>query len=332
MSERTRQPWRRAAWLNIEAERFAVTERVVRTLHELVYLDAVVRITQENLELLQSFEEVVRIRYSVGLGSHPELTRVQVELGQLEDRLTQLRSMRPAYVAELNASLNRPTGTAVPTMAQLPGRVVSMDGPELAELASTMNPTLLALDEQIAEQRVRTEAARLNGMPDLSVGLDYIVTGEAMNSSIPESGDDPIMLSFGMTLPISREKYNAGVRESIARRLEVSHTRADESNKITSAIQRVWFEHTDANRRVRLYEGTLIPKAEESLRASLAGFRAGEKNFLDLLDTERTLLEYAIATERARADRGQALARLNRLVGQTLATDDSDLLPEGDTP
>ncbi|MCA9272127.1 MAG: TolC family protein [Phycisphaerales bacterium] len=322
----------RAAWLRFEAERLAVTEEVVRTLHELAYLDAVVVITQDNLELLQSFEEVVRTRYRVGLGSHPELTRVQVELGQLEDRLTQLRTMRPAYVAELNAVLNRPTETVVPALSKLPGRVVTMQGPELAEVARTTNPALLALDEQIKEQRVRGNVARLSGNPELSVGLDYIVTGEAMNSSIPESGDDPILLSFGMTLPISREKYDAGVRESIARRLEYSHTRAAEANRITSAIQRAWFDHTDADRRVRLYEQTLIPKAEESLRASLAGFRAGDTNFLDLLDTERTLLEFAIATERARADRGQALAKLNRLVGQAITTESTDQLPEGDTP
>jgi hypothetical protein len=40
-----------------------------------------------------------------------------------------------------------------------------------------------------------------------------------------------------------------------------------------------------------------------------------------LLDTERTLLEFTVAVERARADRGKALARLNTLVGEPVATD-----------
>jgi len=311
----------RAAWRRLEAARLGVTERVVETLHELAYLDAAVRITQDNLDLLQSFEDIVRARFRVGAGSHPELTRVQVELGQLDDRLTQLRAMRPAYVADLNAALNRPTDAEVPALAGLPGRVVTVEGPELAEIAQASNPTLLALDEQVEEQRVRSNIARLEGLPDFTVGLDYIVTDEAIDPSIPESGDDPILLSFGITLPLWREKYDAGVREAMARRLAVSHERADEANRIAAAIQRAWFEHTDADRRVRLYENTLIPKAGESLRASLAGFRAGETSFLDLLDTERTLLEFAIAAERARADRGQALALLNRLVGQPVPTE-----------
>jgi len=313
-----------AAWQRFEAARLAVTERVVAALHDIAYLDAAIRITEENLELLQSFEEVVRARYRVGAGSHPELIRVQVELGQLEDRLTQLRAMRPSFIAELNAVLDRQAWADVPPLGTLPGRVASVDADELADIARRSNPTLLALDEEVEQQRILAEAARKEGLPDLTVGLDYIFTDEALNSSIPESGDDPILLSFGINLPIWREKYDAGVREALARRLAVSHKRADEANRIAAGIHRAWFEHTDADRRVRLYERTLIPKAEESLRASLAGFRAGDTSFLDLLDTERTLLEFAVAAERARADRGKALTRLNALVGESVPTRDSD--------
>ncbi|MFG0242303.1 MAG: TolC family protein [Phycisphaerales bacterium JB054] len=313
-----------AAWRRFETVRLSVTERVVSTLHDLAYLDATISITEENLELLRSFEEVLRARYRVGSGSHPELIRIQVELGQLEDRLAQLRSMRPAYVAELNAALNRPSGEKVGRMNGLPGRIASVDVDSLTEIARRSNPMLLAMDEQIEAERFLSEVARRDGLPEFMVGLDYIVTGEAMNSSTPGSGDDPILLNFGISLPIWRDKYEAGVREALARRLAVAGERADQANRIAAGIHRAWFEHTDADRRVRLYENTLIPKAEESLRASLAGFRAGETSFLDLLDTERTLLEFAIAAERARADRGKALAQLNTLVGEPVPTDAAD--------
>ena len=310
-----------AAWRRFEAVRLTVAERVISTLHDLAYLDGTIGITKENLELLESFEGVLRARYRVGAGSHPELIRVQVELGQLEDRVTQLRAMRPAYVAELNAQLNRPASTEVPVLLQLPGRVATLDAEGLSEIAQRTNPMLLALDEQVEEQRFLTEVARKDGLPDLTIGLDNFFTDEAINSSMPESGDDPILLSFGVNVPLWRAKYEAQVREVVARRLSVASERASQANRITAGIHLAWFEHTDADRRVRLYEQTLIPKAEESLRASLAGFRTGETSFLDLLDTERTLLEFAVAAERARADRGKALARLNTLVGTPVPTE-----------
>lgn len=309
-----------AAWRRFEAARLGVAERVVAALHELAYLDRTILATQGTLELTQTFEEVLRARYRVGAGSHPELIRAQVELGELEDRVLQLKAMRPSLVAELNAVLDRPASVAVPAMDQLPGRVALTDAEGLVEIAKRTNPILLGLDEQVAEQQFMAAAARKDGLPDLTVGVDYIFTGRALTPGTPGSGDDPIMLSVGINLPIWRDKYDAAVRESLARRLSIASERADQSNRIEAAIHRAWFEHTDADRRVRLYEQTLIPKAEESLRASLAGFRGGETSFLDLLDTERTLLEFAVAAERARADRGKALARLNTLVGEPVAT------------
>ncbi len=313
-----------AAWQRFQSARLAVSERVVVSLHELAYLDSALQITRDNLDLLRTVEEVIRARYRVATGSHPELIRVQLEYAQLEDRLAQLASMRPSYVADLNAALNRDSSAPIRSLPDLPGRVANLSADNLVEIARRSNPQLLALDDLIEQQRMLTEVARKDGLPDLTVGLDYIVTDEALDSSIPESGDDPILLSFGINLPLWREKYDAAVRESLANRLAVSYERADQANRIFSSIHRAWFEHTDADRRVRLYRQTLIPKAEESLRAYLASYRAGSASFLDLLDTERTLLEFAIASERARADRATALARLNTLAGEIVPTTPAD--------
>ncbi len=313
-----------ASWRRFEGVRLELSERVIAALHDLAYLDAAIHITKDNFDLLRSFEQVVRARYRVATGSHPELVRAQVELAQLEDRLIQLRAMRPPLVGELNALLNRDAGASVPELGRLPARVAVGNAETFAEIARASNPALLALDEQIEEQRFLSEVARAEGMPDFTVGLDYIITDEAANTAASESGDDPIMLSLGINVPLWRDKYNAGVRETLARRIAISQRRADEANRLSAAVHRAWFEHTDADRRVHLYEKTLIPKGEESVRASLAGFRAGTTSLLDLLDTQRTLLEFAIAGERARADRGKSLATLNRLVGRQIPTESAE--------
>lgn len=318
----------RAAWLQLEGVRLMTTERVLTAMHELAYLDAATAIARENLDLLASFEDVVRARYRVGAGSHPELVRVQVELGQLQDRLAQLTAMRAPTVATLNAALGRPGDTAIPALPPLPPLIADTDAARLVAGARASNPTLLALDEQGESERAMTEVARKDALPDVTVGLDYVVTADAANPSMPESGDDPVMLTFGINLPLWRGKYEAGVRESIARRLAVAGDRDAQANRIEAAIARAWFDHTDADRRVRLYEQTLIPKARESLRASLTAFRSDQAGFLDLLDTERTLLEFAVSAQRARADRGEALARLNTLVGSPVPTRPEEPVPD----
>ncbi len=303
-----------AAWYEFEARRLEVTERVVSSMHDLASLDRIIDITAENRDLLASFEGALRARYRVGAGSHPDLIRVQVAHGQLEDRLEQLRATRPVYVAELNAAMNRAASEPIEPFEPPAGLVVSMDAEALISVARESNPILLAMDERAERGRVLEDVAKKEGMPDFSVGLAAIVTNEA-GSPVPESGDDPLLLTFGIDVPLWRAKYDAAVRGAIASRLAIAHEREERANSIAAAIQRAWFEHTDADRRVRLYERTLIPKARESLEASLASFRAGKSSFLDLLDTERTLLEFDVTVERARAARGKALAKLNTLVG-----------------
>ncbi len=310
----------RAAWRRLEAVRLAVTERVVVSLHNLRYLDQSVAITRDNVGLLRSFEAAVRARYRVGAGNHPELIRVQVELGLLEDRLANLETTRPSYVAELNAVLNRDAAEDIPSVTALPDLTVDSTPAELISSAHELSPALLGFDDLIDEQRSLESAARKDGFPDVTLGVDYIFTGEAKNRAIAESGDDPVLFSVGVNLPIWRKKIDASVRQAVAKRRSMTHRRADTANRIAADVRRAWVDHTDADRRVRLYEGSLIPKANESLRASLAGFRAGDVRFLDLLDTERTLLEFAISAERARAERGKALARLSALVGRQVPT------------
>ncbi len=313
-----------AAWFQYQEAQLRVAERVMIAMHDLAYLDRATAITRESYELLVSFEEVVRARYRLGSGSHPQLIRIQVELGQLDDRVVQLESMRGSYVAALNAVLNRSSSATVPVIENLPAHLVDDDAEKIADLARGSSPVLASMNQRIEQARFETDVARKDGYPDLTVGIDFIVTDEAAGPTITESGDDPILLSFGMNLPIWREKYDAGVRESIAKRLSISHQRQAASNTLSAQVHQVWFEHTDAARRARLYEDSLIPKAKESLAASMIGFRNGDSEFLDLLDTQRTLLEFAITAERARADSGKALATLNRLVGEPVLTHTHD--------
>ena len=311
-----------AMWREFQVARLVASERVLLALHELAYIDAAIRITDENLDLIRSFEELVRARYRVGEGMHSALIRAQVELGQVEDRLAQLHALRPVYVADLNASLNRSPSAVVERVNAAPAVRVATDVSSLVATAQRAHPSLLALHERSEEQRLLGDVARKSGLPEFTFGVDYMFyEGHVLQRS---GAGDPVMVTMGMSIPLWREKYDASVREALSRRLAVSHERDGEANRIAAAIQRAWFEHTDADRRVRLFEQTLIPKAEESLRASFAGFRGGETSFLDLLDTERTLLEFAISAERARADRGKALARLNTLVGEPVPTESAD--------
>ncbi|PCI11512.1 hypothetical protein COB72_00915 [bacterium] len=313
-----------AAWNQYIAAQLNTTQRVLSTLHDLSYLDSVIKITDENLILLRSFEDIVRTQYRLSASSHSQLIRIQLERAQLEDRLVGFESLRPVYIAMLNAVLNRSSQTDVDIAFELPIRVATQNAEQLFELAFDSNPNLQTLNHRIEQARINTQLAHKQRYPDFTIGLDYIITDQAANSSVSESGDDPVMLSFGLSLPIWQDKYAAAKREAIANRLALSREFDTNTNMLSAQIARALFEHTDAARRADLYNNTLIPKAQESLAASIVAFKTGNAQFIDLIDTQRTLLEFSLAAHNAIAEQGKSLAMLNTLVGHPIETTNTD--------
>jgi outer membrane protein TolC len=121
-----------------------------------------------------------------------------------------------------------------------------------------------------------------------------------------------------VTLPIWREKYAAGVREAEFRQDAALKMRADKANMLGADVKLALYQMRDAQRKRVLYQGTLIPKAKESLQATEAAFRTGQANFVDLVDARRTLLEFQLMAERMLADHAQRAAELEMLVGKEL--------------
>ena len=306
------------------AAALAVVEEVRSAWYELYYLERSVTTVRENRDLMRGLEEVLRTRYAAGETSYSDLLRSQVELGRLEDRLSSLEDRRRPRRARLNAALHRAADAPVLVPAEL-AEVGPLHGP--AELRGRMeesNPGLLALrHERVAAAR-GVELADIAQRPDVTVGIEYIDTGSAVNPGTPGSGDDPLIASLSFTLPIRGNRYRAIEREARARHRAVLAAIQAEVDRLHAALETETFNARDAERQIGLYRDTLVPRARQSFAATETAFRAGEAGFLDLVDAERVLLEFELALERARTDRVLAVARLERLVGGPVIAEEGE--------
>ena len=69
---------------------------------------------------------------------------------------------------------------------------------------------------------------------------------------------------------------------------------------------------------VDLYRSSILPKAEQTVQVSQAGYQTDKIDFLMLLDSQRSLLEFQLEYEQAKADYDKGLAELERSVGKDL--------------
>lgn len=308
----------RIAERQYEGLRLRLFYAVSREYAQLYYLGRAIRITDENLELLRHWEEVARAKFRAGTGTHAEVVQAQVEMGVLTDRLRTLRDQRSAVLAEFNALVSRPTEAPVVTPDSLADENIEASDAELLASLREANPELQALRLEVERKRHERALAGKHYFPDFTFGVDYILTGDAINPDLEDSGKDPLMVGVSINLPIRHGKYSAAKREAEARLRAARLEQDDRALELDARVKRVAFELRDAGRKVTLYRDTLIPKGEQSLRATSTAFEAGRLEFLNVIDAQRVLLEFQLAYERALADQLSSLAQLEMLVGQRL--------------
>ena len=136
--------------------------------------------------------------------------------------------------------------------------------------------------------------------------------------STPDNGKDPVVVMASVNLPIWHDKYRANQRRARARYLAALKERLGAENALASEVHLGLYEFRDAHRKINLYRDSLIPKAEQSLKVTQAAFMADKADFLDLIDTQRMLLEFQLLYERALTNSAQRLAQLEMLIGREL--------------
>ena len=308
----------RSAGERIVSVKNKVIAEVASTWYELYYLGQSIEIIRGNRDLVLNLERVARTRYGAGAAEHVDVIRAQVELGNIENRLASLEDRRAPLSAKLNAALNRPTSTLLSLPTDVVFVEVSLSDEQILEQVTLSNPDLHATDFDIQAARVLKERAKKNYLPDLTLGVDYIDTGEAIVPDVVGSGNDALSVSVGITLPIWRSSYDAGVKEADARINRELFKREKLLTGFHADTVTALFKLRDAERQIDLYKNTLLPKAKESLAATLRAYSAGAAPFADLIDSQRVLLNFELSYARSITEHNQSRIQLEKLIGQPL--------------
>ena len=282
------------------------------------YLAKAVEITEENIELLRYLESVARARYSAGATPYADVIRTQVELGKLEDRLKTLVDLRKPIMAKLIAAMNMPVDSMLPWPKDVPVMVMGMSDDELFKQLPEHNPRIKRFEFLEAKEQAGIELAQKDYYPDFTLGLQAYAAGDAVNPATPGSGEDPIIASVSINLPVWWDKRRAAVSEARSRRLSAKTGNQAVQDTLRADMQLALYKYRDAQRKIDLYQNTLIPKAEQSLGVTLEAFQAGLRSSLDLIDAEKTLLEFELGYVRALADQAQSFALLEMLLGKEI--------------
>ena len=303
-----------------------VTEQVKLAYYDLYANQQAIEITESSRELLEDLLKFAEARYRTG-GSQQDVLRAQLELDRIQDQLIQLERMLRVSQADMAELLH----TSPETEPLADKKVDLEDVPEaidlLYEAAVRCRPELQERLHAIVRDQRKRELARLQYYPDFNVGLGWqaVTTDNALARNA--NGNDNFLVTVGFNLPIWQDKLRAGVREAESRVLADARSYDAERDDTFRQIRRLIAQADAFEQQIELFTENIIPRAEQTLQVSVADYRVGKVDFLQIIDNWNELLRFEIQLARLRANLGQTLASLELVVGCQLAT-----LPELVTP
>jgi outer membrane protein TolC len=287
--------------------------RAAMAFYELYQVDRSIEVAVVTQGLLRDIGTTARTMYSVGQGRQADVLRAQVEIDRMTEEIARMRAMRGAASARLNAVLDRPSDTPVPspTLPRFPTTLSAADS--LERLALAGRPMLAAGALEVEAAVAAQQRARKEIWPDLQLGAIY--------GQRPMAGgtDRMVSLMLGFSVPIWAGRRQLKMRqETEAMRLvaeaELGAMRAETRGRLGELLASL-----QRSRDLRaLYQGTILPQALATVTSTLSAYRVGEVDLPMLLDAQMTVNRYRQQVFQLEAEEGAALAELEMLLGQSL--------------
>ncbi len=308
---------REAQMAQAEVERIErqITESVRLAYYEVWYATRAIEIIEETRDLVDDLTKVAEARYRSG-GTQQDVLRAQLETDRLDDQLVQLRRQKQVSQADLAALLQQPE-TLIPEAVEdlgLSDAPMQLDG--LITQAEQCNPNLRGLAAEIQRDREKQRLACLQQYPDFMVGLNWGIVSDSHDvlSSVAD-GHDNLSVTFGTTLPVWREKINAGVREANRRTNSTQQRLQAERDEIYGRLRRLLVQADALVEQTDIYENRLVPRTEDTLKLAIADYRGERTDFFTLIETYRELLMFETQLARINATLAGTIAQIDRTVG-----------------
>jgi cobalt-zinc-cadmium efflux system outer membrane protein len=275
------------------------------------YIHRNIVLLREILDLMGRLEKIAQVRYAGGLAAQQDVIRAQVEQTNMRTELVAMETEHHHLQARLNALLARPPGSPLATpegFRPLP-QSAKLDYTTLVERARAHNPMLASEGHRLKAAEKNKELVYKYRYPDFTLGVSPIQYQSAVR-------EWEVMVE--MNIPLQQGSRRAQEREAEAM-LSAAKARTEATaNQILADLAENLSGIESARRTEILASSSLLPQAELTYQAALAGYETGKVDFATLLDAQRQIRQARQNLIKAQAEAQARLADVERILGEEL--------------
>jgi outer membrane protein TolC len=297
----------------LEQVRLEVRVQVHKAFDDLLLAQDELRIHDQHVEIARQAIEAARIKYAVGKVSQQDILKAQVTLTGLAEHMIRFDRDADLARARLNTLLGREPTVPLNVHGDYAVLVSLPAAQTLEDLALQSRPDLVGAREAAERSRKEQSLARKGYLPDFTVSAGYMLMQPGQNMR------NNYMVEGSMNLPwLNHRKHDAEIAEATATATEQDAELVALRNAAFGQIQDALVEARAAQQLAHMYHDQLQPQAEATLQASVIAYENDKTEFLDLLDSQMTVVDVDLDWFQAVADFDARLADLELATGTSL--------------
>jgi outer membrane protein TolC len=303
-----------AAHAGTEVARRALAQAVIEAYYGLALATAQRSAAEINLTAAEEFERITSLLFEGGEVASVDLTRAQLQTITRRDELERARANEEVAAGSLRVLVGYDFTSPISTTDLALAAPVDSEFLQFKINDIPRRPEFAQFEAQIRAAKQEIRIARADRLPQLTYS---ILGGFDTDSLKPPRLKEHTGMSAGFTLTIPVFDWGATRSRERQAQLRAQSAEIDRTIALRGFTQQFYAAQaqvSSAAARIRL-AGTGIAQAQTNLNASIARYRAGEAQIIEVTDAMTTLAAQRYALYQAIFDYQTALARLRQATG-----------------
>lgn len=278
-----------AAYTDIVIAKRQLAMQVTQTYYQLYALKTKQEILQQNLELLNTYEDLALNAVEVDKASSVDVLKLQIRQNEISEQRELLMGDELAMESKFNNLLHQ---EEQPIMVE-DSITIPAEEPMLTLEDLELHPELEKYDQLFLSIKKSTALNQAEALPSVGIGLDYIAVEERPNMNFNGNGKDIFMPMLSVSIPIFNNKYKSVERQLDIQQYELKAQKENQKNELDSRLKEALQQRISARISYQTQQKN-IEQAKDAEEILLKQYETDQLDFQDVLDIQELQLKFQL--------------------------------------
>lgn len=293
--------------MDIEEKTNSIIKSVKNDYFELNYTNKIIQLNEKAKNLVKETQKLAEIKYSVGQVSQQDVLKAGIQISKLNQKIIELKQKKNDLLLTLNYHLYHDLVKTFDSsdISQISYEKLKLT--DLENLAIKNRPLLKKGEIEIQMAETDISMAKLEFFPDFEVMLGYGV-----------SQDRADMVSGGVSINLPvwyKDKQNNRLKETEVNLLASKSGYETMKNEVLFNTKALLNKIKNQKEISDLLNKGMILQGDAYFKASIFAYQNGKADFMSVIDSQMTLLDYKMTLYMSLLEQWMALSELEFEIG-----------------